>query len=178
MTIEALHTALEKAMIHFQGTLRRSLEAQGHVNTGRLRDSIQYKLTKGFDFVLAQIECEDYGLAVEFGVSASRIPYGGNGGGGTSQYIQGLIKFFQSKGLQGRDAIGAAFATARTHAREGMPTAASARFSQTGERTGFARTALEQDLEILGSIIEETTGFYLQIELGDSVQMEPIVFYH
>jgi hypothetical protein len=175
-TIAAIEKALEKAMQRLQSSIRKNLELQGHVNTGRLRDSIQYEITPMGDSVKAVIECEDYGLALEFGVPASRIPFG-NGTGETSKYIQGLITFFESKGLQGRDAVGAAFATAYTHKREGMPSIGSAAFSRTGERTGWANAALEQDLNVIASILEETTGYFLQIELGDTVRMEPMVIY-
>lgn len=179
MTLDAIADALESAMSKFVGTLRGSLEDQGHVNTGRLSRSIQYKIEKGAGVVTATIEAEDYGVFVEFGVPASSIPYnpGRRGGGGTSRYIEGLIRYFRQKGEPEREAMRAAFATARVHAREGMPTNASARFSRTGERTGFAKTALENDLDTIARILENTTGYELTIQLADSVQMEPLVFY-
>ncbi len=54
-----------------------------------------------------------------------------------SRYIQGLIEFFINKGLSENEAKGAAFATAKTHAREGMPTSGSYRFSKNGRRLKF-----------------------------------------
>jgi len=175
--IEAIHAALERAMAILQGDIRKELIAQGHYNTGRLHDSIQYRIDdNGSDTVTAVIECEEYGLALEFGVKPDRIPFG-RGGGGASKYIQGLITFFKSKGLEEREAVGAAFATAHVHAREGMPTFASSRFSKSGDRVGFASTALERDLEIIGRVIEETTGAKLTIEFSQPEIIEPIIFY-
>jgi hypothetical protein len=165
-------------MKEFQGGLRIELKAQGHYLTGRLHDSIQYKITQGGDTVTAVIECEDYGLAMEFGVKSSRIPYTPGGGqGGTSRYIQGLIRFFELRGVTGRDAVSAAFATATVQSREGIPTANSFSFSSNGARTGFASTTLERDLAIIGRILEQTTGIVLQIEFADTVKMEPLILY-
>jgi hypothetical protein len=53
-------------------------------------------------------------------------------------------------GASDKEALGIAFAIASKHKREGMPTRASARFSQTGKRTGFIEVALlskEQEIE-------------------------------
>lgn len=177
-TIAAISKALEKAMKVLQGDLRDELKEQGHYLTGKLHDSIQYEIEGSEHTVIANVECEDYGLAMEFGVPANRIPYTpGSGAGGTSQYIQGLITFFEKRGLQGREAIGAAFATARVQKREGMPTAGSYKFSRNGARKGFASTVLERDLNIIGKILEEQTGAFLQIEFAESVKMEPFILY-
>lgn len=178
MNIEALQQGVEAAMSRLQKKLRKTLEDQGHVNTGRLRDSIKYEIEVKTGAVVARMESLDYGLVMEFGIPAGRIPYGGRTGrGGRSKYIQGLITYFESKGLQGREAIGAAFATANVHRREGLPTVASRRFSNTGERTGFVKSSIEQDLGTIAAVIEQTTGHYVQLEFGDVFRMEPIVFY-
>lgn len=176
-TTTAISKALEKAMKVLQGDLREELKDQGHYSTGRLHDSIQYEIKTGVDVVTATVECEEYGLALEFGVPANKIPFNPGSGAGTSEYIQGLITFFEHKGLQGREAMSAAFATAMTQKREGMPTAGSFRFSKNGDRTGFASKTLERDLDIIGSILENETGAFLQVELGDTVKMEVFTLY-
>lgn len=177
-TIAAISKSLTAAMKVLQGDLREELAAQGHTLTGKLRDSIQYEIEEGTDSVKATVECEDYGLALEFGVAANRIPYTpGSGSGGTSQYIQGLITFFEKRGLQGREAIGAAFATARVQKREGMPTVGSYRFSSNGQRKGFASTTLERDLNIIGNILEQQTGAFLQISLAENIKMDSFEIY-
>lgn len=165
---------LKIGMERLQKTSRDNLEQQGHVLTGKLRDSIEFEIVEQGDKVTATMMCEDYGLAMEFGVPADRIPYSPGSGAGHSKYIEGLITFFKKRGLNEKMAIGAAFGTARKHKREGMPTFASRRFSKTGERTGFASSALEKDLEYIGAAIAEKTGFVLQIAFVPGLDIEPI----
>ena len=173
---QAIISGLRAAMERLQTDLRGELKAQGHNLTGRLSDSIEYEIEVEGDVVRAVMECEDYGLAIEFGVPAANIPYTpGGGGGGTSKYIQGLIRFWSLRGVTGREGVRAAFATAAKHKREGMPTRSSHAFSTTGARTGFAATVLERDLELIGRILEEKTGYSLEIQLAPELdKIEPI----
>lgn len=173
-TLQAIADGLAAGMERLQKTTRRNLEEQGHVLTGRLRDSIVFDVQVGADKVTATMYCEAYGLAMEFGVKAERIPYSPGSGATSSQYIQGLITYFKRRGVTGREGIRAAFATARKHKREGMPTFASRRFSKTGERTGFASSALEHDLEYIGAAIQDKTGFALTIGFVPGLEIEPI----
>lgn len=160
---QSIVSGLQDAMKQLQADLRKELKAQGHYLTGRLHDSIDYEIEQTPGLVTATMECEDYGLAMEFGVPAQNIPYSPGSGAGTSRYIQGLIRFWELRGVTGREGVRAAFATARKHKREGMPTRASFAFSTTGARTGFASTVLERDLELIGRILEEKTGYTLEI---------------
>ena len=163
---QSIVSGLQDAMKRLQADLRTELKAQGHYLTGKLNDSIDYEIEVVGDIVRAVMECEDYGLAMEFGVTADKIPYtpGGNRGG-TSKYIQGLIRFWNLRGVSGREGVRAAFATAAKHKREGLPTRASFSFSTTGARTGFASTVLERDLELIGRILENKTGAILELQL-------------
>lgn len=173
---QSIVSGLEAAMKRLQTDLRGELKAQGHVLTGRLSESLEYEIEVQGDVIVATMECEDYGLAIEFGVPAERIPYTpGGGGGGTSKYIQGLIRFWNLRGVTGREGVRAAFATAAKHKREGLPTRSSYAFSTTGERTGFASTVLERDLELIGRILEEKTGHNLDIRFAPGLgKIEPI----
>jgi len=153
-----------------QTELRKNAEAQGHSLTGKLAESIEFEIEDNGDEVIGKMFAEDYGLILEFGTRADRVPFSGKtGAGGTSLYIQGLIDFWENRGLSGRDAIGAAFATAHVQAREGMPTKASGRFSSTGERTGFIRTTIEQNLSTIGSIIQDRYGAFLEIDFAKNL---------
>jgi len=139
--VTAVRSALEGLISDFQDELRQ----QGHVLTGSLVNSMELRIVEGKDQVIGTISFQDYGAFVERGVPAPRIPFSRSSGrGGTSKYIQGLIRFFQIKGLPGNEAIRAAFATANKHKREGMPTRASYRFSSNGARTGFVTRRLAQ----------------------------------
>ena len=172
--------ALEDAMKHLQKELRKELREQGHYLTGALHDSIEYRVYKrGSTIAVAEMMSLDYGLILEVGVPASRIPFsgtrrGGGASGRTSKYIQGLVTFFQKRGLSEREAFSAAFATANVQRREGMPTNGSFAFSANGRRTGFVSETLENHLQIVGKILQERTGYLLTINLPDVIRMESI----
>ena len=118
--------------------LRDEFAAQGHSLTGTYEASVQVQVSDaGNEQRLAMLALA-YGQIVNYGIKPSRIPYGGFGGkGGTSQYIQGLIRFFRLRGLSEEEAKRAAFATAKKQKKEGMSTEGSKQYSKTGERQGF-----------------------------------------
>jgi hypothetical protein len=95
---DKLTTAIRAAMTDLQKRLIAELQAQGHRLTGALEKSIQYEVKVEGDTITAVMTALDYGLVMEFGVPANRIPYG-KGGGGTSKYIQGLVRFFTLAGI-------------------------------------------------------------------------------
>jgi hypothetical protein len=129
--------------------IQEELRDQGHVNTGKLFNSVKASVNNGTDIEL-NITMNDYHTYVEHGVRANRIPFGGKRKGGkrTSRYIQGLINFFKSKGKTLKDAKAAAFATANVHKREGMPTQASRRFSNNGRRLEFINESTKASRQI------------------------------
>jgi len=174
---EALTPIVRQLMAELQTTLRAELVAQGHSLSGNLEKSIDYEIESGADGVTGTMFFEDYGIFVEVGVSAQNIPYDPTGParGGTSQYIQGLISFWEQRGLTGREAISAAFATAKVHAREGMPTRASGRFSETGERTGFIARTIEKELPKIGAILETEFAQKIEIVFSDAIRQDNIL---
>ena len=121
------------------------LKEQGHNNTGSLLNSISYKITQTADSIITDFYMNNYGNIVDFGVRANRIPYRRGSGAKKSKYSDGLINYFQSKGLSDAESKRAAFATANVHKQDGMPTKASSRFSKTGERTGFITKVIDSD---------------------------------
>ena len=165
-------------MTNIRVNLRDQLAAQGHVLTGNLSKSIIFEVEAGPKEVVGHMLAEDYGVFVDVGVKASRIPFGGRGrgGGGKSAYIQGLITFWENRGLSGRDAIGAAFATAQVHAREGMPSRGSYAHTSTGERTGFVRAAIEAQLSGMQATIENRVGESFFFELKTGADNAKIIF--
>ena len=171
---DKLTASIRTAMEELRKRLVVELQRQGHRLTGALEDSIQYDVTSDVDTITAVMTALDYGLVVEFGVPASRIPFGGKGsGGGTSKYIQGLVRFFELRGLESREALSAAFATARVHKREGMPSRGSYAFSENGRRTGFVQNTLEQYLPILTGEISRESGRIVDLIIGDDIHLEP-----
>lgn len=168
-----LQSLIVDIMLELQTALREELAAQGHVLTGNLSDSIQFEITANGREAIGQMYFEDYGVFVNVGVVAQNIPFGGGGTGrkgGTSKYIQGLIEFWEGRGLSGREAVGAAFATAHVHKREGMPSRASYVHTSTGERTGFVRSAIADNLTKIASALEQRiqTLLLLDFQVGFS----------
>lgn len=163
-----MEDAIREAIEFLQAKMKDNLAVQGHVLTGKLRDSIVYQIEKTSTSTTARLLIEDYGIFVEYGVAAEKIPYSGRGKGraAKSQYIEGLKIFFQRRGLADVEASRAAFATAEKHRRVGMPTPDSRRFSQTGSRTGFAKESVEQVLPKIIEIFEQSFGRRMNVEFG------------
>ncbi len=140
--------------------LRRQYRLQGHNLTGKLIASIEDKVTLTVTGAKVQVLIVDYGVIINNGTPASRIPYTpGSGRGGTSKYIQGLQNFARLRmGLNAREALSVAFAIAKKQSKEGMPTKGSFRFSKNGKRTG----AIEDTLQIIDNKIVELTSDFVE----------------
>ncbi len=140
--------------------LRRQYRLQGHNLTGKLIASIEQKVTLTVTGAKVQVLIVDYGVIINNGTPASRIPYTpGSGRGGTSKYIQGLQNFARLRmGLNAREALSVAFAIAKKQSKEGMPTKGSFRFSKNGKRTG----AIEDTLEIIDNKIVQLTADFVE----------------
>lgn len=172
---KTIKKVFEEANVVMQSAVIRELHDQGHRNTGALETSIQGEVTEANGVTTLTGTALAYAVILNKGVVPARIPFGGVGKGvrafkgtegvkgarvvsrRTSQYIQGLIRFFKEKGLDDEEAKGAAFATARKHKKEGMPTAGSAKYSLTGQRLNFVGTVQRSvskalDTAILGGI--------------------------
>ena len=157
--------------------LTLKLETQGHGKreTSNLIKSFEAVITNTAGNIAALFFAEDYYLYVNKGVSASRIPYtvGGPRRGGTSKYIQGLIRFWVRKGLNSKEAKSAAFATSNKHKKEGMSTINSRKFSKDGTRNGFIDMTLNSLENRIVEIAERGFGDKIDIQLnliGDRVQ--------
>jgi len=137
--------------------LKNELHAQGHVNTGALANSIEGQIKQVADVIVLTVWMNDYWINVNRGVGADKIPYSPGSGAGSSNYIQGLIDFFMSKGLQFDEARGAAFATANAHKREGMPTKGSYRFSDNGRRLGFVDHTIAEEQQRIDELLTNNT---------------------
>ena len=155
---------LENVMQLMQGRFRDSLKAQGHVNRGNLSESIQYKIEVSGDIGIGKMELAGYGIYVNVGVKSGRVNYP----------IQVMIDWWQDRGLSEREATSAAWATRAVHKREGIPTRASARFSETGDRLGFVEAAVEQSLEEIGALIEQQYGSVIELNFSEFFNRDKI----
>ena len=94
-------------------------------------------------------------MPLNTGVSPPRIPYGTYTGAATSQYIEGLKTYAKLRfRASDEDALGIAFAIAKKHKKEGMPTSGSYDFSTTGKRTRY----IEETIKIITKDIEKLIG--------------------
>lgn len=155
---------VEVTMALIQKKLRESQREQGHDNTGKLRESIKYDVIADTRTIVGRMYFEDYGLYVNVGVRAANVRYP----------ISVMIEYFRSKGLNEREATSAAWATRTVHQREGIPTRASSRFSQTGQRTQFVEKAIEESLDDIGAIIDERFGAWIELQFQELFNTERI----
>jgi len=137
--------------------LAEELIRQGHKLTGSLIKSFELQIDKQAEATTYAFLMNNYGLSLEYGIKPERIPYtiGGQRRGGTSKYIQGLIKFAQLKfRADKRRAKQIAFAIANKHKREGYPLT---------KKIGFISNVLEADKDRIQAII--STYFEASIDL-------------
>jgi hypothetical protein len=129
--------------------LVQSLTDQGHNNSGRLAESLEVEIGQSAGIMKATIKMLDYGLVIETGVPASRVPFGGQRGQ-FSEYLQGLMDSYNWD-------LGTAIRVAKTAKIEGHPTDGSFVFSKTGKRTGFITEVLTntQTLDRVAQIVLE-----------------------
>ena len=129
---------IQKASSLLDGKLADEVVNQGHHLTGALERSIGGTVISSLRNTSVQGFMYGYGFILNNGVAPDRIPFGGAPTGAkTSKYIQGLKSFWMLRGLSDKEALSAAFATAKKQKVEGMPSAGSYRFSETGQRTQF-----------------------------------------
>ena len=150
--------------------------AQGHELTGALIDSIEAQVKETTTGARIEGLLLDYGLAVNNGVPKENVPFTINNRGslrafrtsnfrrstGVSKYIAGLQLFAELRfRVSKKEALRIAFAIARKHKQEGIPSRASKRFSRTGKRTGAIQDALQKTDEQIKEVIEEIITTYV-----------------
>lgn len=154
---------IKSTLLRFGGSIsneiKEELKQQGHVNTGKLSNSILFGVSENGNDLNLDVSMLDYHVFVEKGVQAKRIPFGGRSTGRkSSKYIEGLIAFFRAKGRSEKEAKSAAFATAHVHKREGMPSRSSFQYSSNGRRLLFIdeSTKASKEIELIGTTIQDT----------------------
>jgi hypothetical protein len=98
--------------------LSKNWEKEGHHLTGGFEKSLK-GVREGNKII---IEGNDYGIYMNYGIKASRIPYKQGSGAKSSKYIQGLMNYGKlRKGLSGKQLKAFAFAVARKQKKRGSP---------------------------------------------------------
>lgn len=112
--------------------IRKESAAQGHYLTGGLENSLTAEFDREGTADVMQGVAVYYAQFVNDGVPASST---------SMKQFPFLVKYFQLRGLGEKEAKGAAAATIKVWQKQGMPTQASKRFSQTGSRVQMFQNA-------------------------------------
>jgi hypothetical protein len=161
MLEEKIKENFRKAVSNLVDAAKMEILQQGHKASGRLINSLSFEIDASrVNRLIAYIYAEDYGLIVDEGVKAARVPFGG-GRGGTSAYIEGLLNWvdYVRPGLQIKEKFSFVFAVANTHKKEGIPSRGSFSFSRNGRRRSWIKfgiennlSKLEEDLQLFNAI--------------------------
>ena len=148
---------MEKIAEHTLKQLIFEAKSQGHRNTGRLEKSFEWRGRSFEGGLVISFLAEKYALPINSGMKGSRIPYTpGQARAKKSKYIQGLKQYAKSRfRVSDKQALSIAFAIARKHKKEGMPTFSSFKYSATRERTGFIQDALDLSEPYTISVLRE-----------------------
>lgn len=144
--------------------MAEELVAQGHKATGRLLNSIARETTKLLDGLQTEISHFDYGVIVNKGVTADRIPFG-RGSGGNSKFITALMNWVRFKGIAGgleKNIISCTFAIARKMKKEGSPTRGAYRFSSNGRRLEWTDYVILSQSQYIESEITELSDRFIE----------------
>ena len=167
--IETIEELANKIGVLVVDAVKKQFLLQGHKLTGKLIDSIEQQVQVRVSGARIQVLAESYAKFVNNGVAAANIPFGG-GRGGTSKYIQGLKNFARLRfGVTDKEALSIAFAIAKKHKREGMPTRSSVRFSKTGKRTEAIEDALAEVDDELNKLIEDTLEVIVNLSIEQKI---------
>lgn len=162
---EKEHKLLRIVGVKMNDAVRKEFVAQGHHLTGAMEQSLNASTIGMGNTVHLIGSVLYYGAIVNDGVPANKIPYADGKGGGHSAYIQGLIRYAQLRfGASGKEAVSIAFAIAKKHKKEGMPTQGSYAFSATGQRTHF--------FEIVYQVLNGEIDDMISMGLDDIVEAE------
>jgi hypothetical protein len=125
MDLKTIYSGAEKLINQL---IRKESTAQGHYLTGALEDSLTSKVVKNDlqGFAIYYTKFVDEGVPAE-SASMKQFPF--------------MVRYFQKRGLEEKEAKAAAAATIHKWMKEGMSTQASKRFSKTGARQNMIEAA-------------------------------------
>ena len=138
-------SALNRSIVE---DVQHELRMQGHYLTGNTEKSFENREERVNGVLILSADASAIAGILETGVPSSRIPFDSSQrtGAKTSKYIQGLKGYAMLRfGVGEAEALSIAFAIAKKHEKEGMPTEGSIKYSQTGSRINAAETAFENN---------------------------------
>ena len=102
--------------------VKQAFIIQGRSLTGALVNSIDYSVNATVNSAFIEFTLLDYGMILNYGVPADRIPYSPGSGAKSSKYIDGLKLYAKLRfNANDKEAERIAFAIARKHKKFGMP---------------------------------------------------------
>lgn len=143
-------------------------QAQGHAMTSKILTDMEYVVKQEVKRLEITGMMYAYGNIIARGVKPNRIPYGGGGGkGGTSLYITALQNYVKARmGINDEQkSKSIAFAIAKTHKKEGMPSKGSYAFSKNGRRLDWVEHGLKEGNAEIQEAIKEMVFGLLTVEV-------------
>jgi hypothetical protein len=102
--------------------VKQAFIMQGRTLTGALVNSIDYSVNATVTSAFIEFTLLDYGMILNYGVQANRIPFSPGSGAKSSKYIDGLKMYAKLRfNANDKEAERIAFAIARKHKKFGMP---------------------------------------------------------
>jgi len=127
--------------------VKQAFILQGRTLTGALVNSIDYSVNATVTSAFIEFTLLDYGMILNYGVPANRIPYSPGSGAKSSKYIDGLKMYAKLRfNANDKEAERIAFAIARKHKKFGMP---------LDKKTGAVEKGLEESKDEVEALISE-----------------------
>ncbi len=127
--------------------VKQAFVMQGRTLTRALVNSIDYSVNATVTSAYIEFTLLDYGMILNYGVPANRIPYSPGSGAKSSKYIDGLKMYAKLRfNANDKEAERIAFAIARKHKKFGMP---------LDKKTGAVEKGLEESKEEVEELINE-----------------------
>ena len=154
--LNSIGEVVKKAVIY-------NFKLQDHVMTGDLIDTINYKIQTTDIGGRVDFYLNDYGMYQNYGVTPSQIkkPF-------AKPRIEGLQRFAKIKlGISDeKEALRVAFAIAKKHSIEGMPTNNS---KSMGKKTGAINDALKDTEKEVAELIEKAMTEVITTLISDTL---------
>jgi hypothetical protein len=127
--------------------VKQAFVMQGRTLTGALVNSIDYSVNATVNSTFVEFTLLDYGMILNFGVPANRIPFSPGSGAKSSKYIDGLKMYAKLRfNANDKEAERIAFAIAHKQKKFGMP---------LDKKTGAVEKGIKESTEEVEALISE-----------------------
>ena len=127
--------------------VKQAFIMQGRSLTGALVNSIDYSVNATVTSAFIEFTLLDYGMILNYGVPANRIPFSPGSGAKSSKYIDGLKMYAKLRfNANDKEAERIAFAIAHKHKKFGMP---------LDKKTGAVEQGIKESSDEVEALISE-----------------------